>query len=67
MSAYTERLCRQADALLNKGELIPVDLFAKLAEAGIDVTTLERNHAAALHGALQLRRRLTPPQGATPK
>jgi hypothetical protein len=47
MSAYTERLCRQADALLNKGELIPVDLFAKLAEAGIDVTTLERNHAAS--------------------
>lgn len=42
MSFYTERLTRKAEKHLNDSGVIPLDLFAQLMEAGIDVTELER-------------------------
>jgi hypothetical protein len=41
----TERLCRAAIAHVKANQPIPLDLFAKLFEAGVDVDELERiNH-----------------------
>lgn len=42
MSFYTERLVRKATKQLEADGVIQLDLFAKLMEAGIDVTELER-------------------------
>lgn len=42
MDNRTRTLVRRAQNLLRRGDPLPVDLTARLLEAGIDVTALER-------------------------
>ena len=47
MSIYfteRERLIRKAERHLETHTQIPADLFAKLLEAGVDVSEIERNY-----------------------
>lgn len=43
MNYHAERLIRQAQHHIRKHSPIPLDLFAQLMDAGIDVTELERS------------------------
>jgi hypothetical protein len=38
---YLERLIRQAEAILQAGEALPLDLLTELAAAGIDLSTFD--------------------------
>ena len=39
---YLERLIRKAEAILQAGQEIPVDLLVALAAEGIDLSTFDR-------------------------
>lgn len=41
MSRYLDALLDRADAFWTRGEPLPIDLYADLLAAGIDVETLE--------------------------
>lgn len=38
---YLERLIRQAEAILQAGHELPLDLLAKLEEAGVELSTFD--------------------------
>lgn len=44
MSAHTERLIDRACGYWENGHVIPLDLFAQMNEAGLDVQALEDKH-----------------------
>ena len=50
MSRYIDSLIDQAQAYWSIGEEIPLDLFSKLAMAGVDVVTLEKNRSIKTKG-----------------
>jgi hypothetical protein len=41
---YTDSLISQAARYWNRGEYLPIDLFAEMLGMGLDVEALERNY-----------------------
>lgn len=41
---YSDHLIRKADTFWSQGQRLPIDLFAELIAAGLDVHTLELQH-----------------------
>lgn len=41
MNLYLERLIEKAEAILQSGEPLPLDLLIELADAGIDLSTFD--------------------------